>query len=96
MLFRSFSLILKGDLVGKRSDLVKMLKANSIESRPIVAGNFTRNPVLKHLNHAPIMDMQHADIVHTEGLFVGNHHFDISREIEYLVEVLGKFERSYR
>ena len=90
-----FSLVLKGELIGKRSDLVKVLKSHSIESRPIVAGNFTKNPVLKHLNHAPIANMQNADLVHSDGLFVGNHHFDLSREIEYLVEILSEFEREY-
>jgi CDP-6-deoxy-D-xylo-4-hexulose-3-dehydrase len=88
-----FSLVLKGVLRGKRNQLIKHLTAEGIESRPIVAGNFTRNPVLKHLNHVKIPDLPVADEIHSNGLFVGNHHYDLSEQLNHLQGVLRKFVR---
>ena len=88
-----FSLILKGKLAGKRPQLVEELGVNQIESRPIVTGNFTRNPVIKHLNHAPLPVLSGADLIHDQGLFVGNHHYDLKDQIERLHQVLTDFQK---
>jgi CDP-6-deoxy-D-xylo-4-hexulose-3-dehydrase len=34
--------------------------------------------------------LKNADLIHNNGFFVGNHHYDLSKEIEYLSEVLGE------
>ena len=88
-----FSLILKETLRGKRDKFVRHLIAQGIESRPIVAGNFTKNPVIKHLQHLPIPDLPVADEIHRNGLFIGNHHYDLSEQLNHLQSVLRKFVR---
>lgn len=90
-----FSMILHGKLSGKRMALVEALKKGGIQSRPIVTGNFTRNPVIKHLNHVEIPKLPGADLIHDHGLFVGNHHYDLSDQIHTLLNVLAEFERKY-
>ena len=90
-----FSLILKGKLRNRRSLLVEVLRENEIESRPIVTGNFTRNPVIKHLNHAPIQPLPGSDLIHDQGFFVGNHHYDLRIQIERLHHVLYKFQEGF-
>jgi CDP-6-deoxy-D-xylo-4-hexulose-3-dehydrase len=90
-----FSLLLDGPLSGKRSLLVQALNEADIQSRPIVAGNFALNPVMKHLRHDPIPALPHADDIHHNGLFVGNHHFPMDKQIERLSEVLEKFEETH-
>jgi CDP-6-deoxy-D-xylo-4-hexulose-3-dehydrase len=90
-----FSLLLDGPLAGKRSLLVQALNEADIQSRPIVAGNFALNPVMKHLRHDPIPVLSHADDIHQNGLFVGNHHFPMDKQIERLSEVLEKFEETH-
>jgi len=90
-----FSIILEGKLRGHRGALIDALDAAQIESRPIVTGNFTRNPVIAHLDHAPIGALPGADQVHDQGLFVGNHHYDLTGEIDTLAEVLDQFQRRY-
>lgn len=86
-----FSLILEGKAFGKRRQLIAGLEKAGIESRPIVTGNFTRNPVIKHLEHSPISSLPGADLIHDQGLFVGNHHFDLKEEIDLLLQVLTDF-----
>jgi len=83
-----FSLILEDELSHKRSEVVKHLENSGIDCRPIVAGNFAKNPVLTHLNHADIPQLPMADKIHVDGLFVGNHHFDLSKELKLLKEVI--------
>ncbi len=90
-----FSLVLQGKLKGKRTDLVAALNAAEIDSRPIVTGNFARNPVIKHLPHTPLTSLPAADDIHENGLFVGNHHYDLSKELDLLVETLTTFERRF-
>ena len=90
-----FSLLLRGALAGKRKKLVSALNLAGIESRPIVAGNFTLNPVMKHLNHEDLPPLPVADMIHSNGLFVGNHHFDLTSEIDLLLNLLADFERKY-
>lgn len=90
-----FSLLLEGPLAGKRSQLVAALTAAGIQSRPIVAGNFAQNPVMKHLRHDPLPQLNNASYIHLNGLFVGNHHYPMSAQIERLVEVLEKFEENH-
>lgn len=89
-----FSFLLKGPLEGRRRDVVEAFTEAGIESRPIVAGNFTRNPVIERLDADTATDMSAADRVHFNGLFIGNHHYDISLELEQAAEVLKSVARS--
>ena len=90
-----FSIILDGEMKGKRRQLIAELGKARIESRPIVTGNFTRNPVIKHLEHSPIPALPGADLIHDHGLFVGNHHFNIKEEIDHLLQVLSDFSKGH-
>ena len=86
-----FSMVLTGKLKGHRAELVEMLSQAGIESRPIVAGNFTRNPVISHLSHSIHGDLAAANEMHDDGLFVGNHHFGLSEEFNLLKNTLQSF-----
>jgi CDP-6-deoxy-D-xylo-4-hexulose-3-dehydrase len=86
-----FSLVLTGKQIGRRADLINALKAQSIAVRPIVAGNFAKNPVLKHLPHVALSELKNADQVHDEGLFIGNHHYEMNHEFELLENALTAF-----
>lgn len=86
-----FSLVLTDQLVGERTKLVEIFSKYGIASRPIVAGNFTRNPVMKHLNHVALPDLPNADQIHENGLFIGNHHYEMSEEFDLLRDALKEF-----
>ena len=85
-----FSLILKNDSPINRKKLVQTLFKNNIECRPIVTGNFLKNKsVLKFFDYRVSGTLENAEHLDLNGLFVGNHHFDISRQIKYLKSVLN-------
>ena len=88
-----FSLILNEELSGRRKKLVEVLRKFSIAVRPVVAGNFTRNPVIQHLPHVAIGELPNADKVHTDGLFIGNHHYEMNEEFNLLQDALTEFRK---
>jgi CDP-6-deoxy-D-xylo-4-hexulose-3-dehydrase len=83
-----FSMVLREDSGISRAALAGALKAADIECRPIVAGNFLRNPVIRHMPHVVHGTMRAADYIHDHGLFVGNHHYDVTEGLERLKTVI--------
>lgn len=86
-----FSLILREKSPISRSDLTKILVENRIECRPIVTGNFLKNrEVLEYFDYEVCGSMVNASYVDQNGLFIGNHHVDIAREIDLLFSAICK------
>ena len=86
-----FSLIFDKPETLSRKQAIEKLKKNGFEFRPIVAGNFTKNPVIKYCDVEEINQrkLPNSNLVHECGLFIGNHHFDISAQLIKLKEVIG-------
>lgn len=61
-----------------RDGLGRWLEADGIETRPILAGNLTRQPAVTESGHFP-----GADRVHDQGLYIGLHPFpsDVERVV---------------
>ena len=66
----------------------KLLK-NNIEVRPIVTGNFTKNPVIKYMDYEITGNLVNANYIHENGFFVGNHSTEINSKMENLFNVLN-------
>lgn len=88
-----FSFILKDSCKFTRKDLLKYLAEKQIETRPIVAGNFTKNEVLKYFDYEVFGEMKNAEYLDKNGFFVGNHQFDIKDKIDYLYDSIMEFCR---
>ncbi|QEE60857.1 DegT/DnrJ/EryC1/StrS family aminotransferase [Salinibacterium sp. dk2585] len=84
-----FSLVLEGSLAGRRAEVARALEAAGVEARPIVAGNFARNPVMRYLDAVVPDELPAADKVHVDGLFVGNHHYPVEPGIDLVFETLS-------
>jgi CDP-6-deoxy-D-xylo-4-hexulose-3-dehydrase len=79
-----FSLLIRPDAGITRAALVEKLAAARIECRPIVAGNFAKNPVMVHIPHVIHGDLPNANYIDKFGLFIGNHHYPIPELIPIL------------
>ncbi len=88
-----FSLVLNGKLSGKRKEILTTFSDHGIETRPIVAGNFTTNPVMKHLDYAELQEFPIAERIHKDGFFIGNHHLDFRDKIKMVYEVFNDFAK---
>lgn len=81
-----FALIVKPDAPITRDTLVTKLAAANVDVRPIVAGNFAKNEVMKWFDYTIHGKLKNADYIDKNGLFVGNHHYDLKEKINYLFE----------
>lgn len=76
----------------RRRRLIKLMDKHGIESRPIVAGDFTKNPVYKYLDAEISGDLSGANLIHNSGFMVGNHHLDLADQINTLCKLLVESE----
>ena len=71
-----------------RGPVLDSLRDAGVETRPIVAGNFTLNPVIEHIDHSIYGDLRAANRIHNQGFFVGNHHYDITEQLNEFKRIL--------
>jgi CDP-6-deoxy-D-xylo-4-hexulose-3-dehydrase len=84
-----FSLVLEPDAGIDRKQLVEALRAEGVETRPIVTGNFAKNDmVLRHIDHEIHDTLPNADEIDGRGLFIGNHHWPLHQQLPYLRSAL--------
>lgn len=84
-----FSLIIKENAPYNRAELVRLLRKNGIECRPIVTGNFLKNKeVLEYFDYEISGTLEASEYLDEHGLFVGNHQNDIEQEILLLAQIL--------
>ena len=86
-----FALIIRDNAPFTRRTLLNYLAQKNIETRPIVAGNFTKNKVLQFFDYELCGEMRNAEYLDKNGFFVGNHQFDIKDKIDYLYDILNEF-----
>ena len=87
-----FGMTLHDGLRGRRDEVIAKLESLGVECRPIVAGNFTKNPVIKLMNHTTLQEYPNADLIDTDGFFIGNDCIDLEEKIEAVGEVINNFE----
>ena len=83
-----FSMIVSPDANINRKEILGALEENKIEARPIVTGNFIRSESLKYYDYSIHNELHNADLVHNQGFFIGNHHYQLDDEIQYLKKIL--------
>ena len=82
-----FSMVIRPGSKLTRPVLVKKLNEAGFECRPIVAGNFAKNEVVKYFDSETPFPLNNASHIDTHGLFVGNHHYEISEAISALAQL---------
>jgi CDP-6-deoxy-D-xylo-4-hexulose-3-dehydrase len=82
-----FSLVIRPNSKLTRKALVVKLNALGFECRPIVAGNFAKNEVVKYFDSEVHGSLKNAEHIDQNGLFVGNHHYPIPEAFEALAKL---------
>ncbi len=72
-----FSLVPRPGSFITRDQLLARLRAVGFECRPIVAGNFAKNEVVKYFDSEVYGTLENANYMDDNGLFVGNQHYPI-------------------
>lgn len=84
-----FSMVLRDPKRLGRARVLEALRAANVEVRPVVSGNFLRQPVVKLLDRRVVGRHPNSNRVHDHGFFVGNHGFDLRDQIDLMREVLA-------
>jgi CDP-6-deoxy-D-xylo-4-hexulose-3-dehydrase len=82
-----FSLVIRPGVGLTRDELLSKLNALGFEVRPIVAGNFAKNEVVKYFNSEVSGELTNAEHIDGNGLFVGNHHYSIADAVRQLKSI---------
>jgi dTDP-4-amino-4,6-dideoxygalactose transaminase len=85
-----FALIVKPEAPFTRAQLVDAFKQHGVECRPIVTGNFLTNSVMQYFDYRVAGDVKNAEYIDTQGLFVGNHQYDLSAQLDVLLDIVNK------
>lgn len=75
----------------KVSDLKKVFSENGIEYRPIVSGNLLLHPAFKKYEVITNKEKLNVDILHKNGVYVGNNHFVNKDQMNLLREIIDNF-----
>jgi CDP-6-deoxy-D-xylo-4-hexulose-3-dehydrase len=69
---------------------------HGIEYRPVVSGNLLAQPFLKDYNIETTKKRTNADIIQTQGVYIGNNHFVTEADMKFLDKVVGEIYEQFR
>ena len=73
-----------------KSKLISLLNKYKIEYRPVVGGNLLRQPYLKDYSIVGKTENLNVDIIHENGIYIGNNQFVSNRDMKLLETILGE------
>jgi len=85
----SFTMVVRPEAELGRPRVLDRLRAAGIEYRMVTGGSFPRHEAIRHFDHE-IHSCDQASLVHDNGFFVGNHIYDLRRELDELRAVLDE------
>lgn len=86
----AFTLIIRPEAEIDRAALFDGLTKAGIDYRIITGGNFLKHEAVAHFDHSVVNGgTPNADLAHEHGFFVGNHAYDLTRQIDYLKQTLN-------
>ncbi len=89
------SLMVRPEAPFGRKALQAFLEARRIETRPIVGGNLARQPVMQYVRHRLGGPLSNADLIHHNGLMIGNHADLTAVQEDHLIACIAEFMESY-
>jgi len=75
-----------------KQKLITVFNKNKIEYRPIVGGNLLRQPYLNQYHCLSIKNGLNVNVLHTNGIYIGNNQYVKHRDMMKLENILGEFE----
>ena len=71
-----------------KNKLIQLFNHNKIEYRPVVGGNLLRQPYLKDYFISDKSKNLNADIIHENGVYIGNSQFVTRRQLNRIDDIL--------
>ena len=74
----------------RRAEIVKDLKDNNIEVRPLICGSLGTQPYFVKYNGAPII-LKNAALVDSAGFYIPNHAEMTINQVETVIQIINKY-----
>jgi dTDP-4-amino-4,6-dideoxygalactose transaminase len=88
-----FGMILNDKAKFNRQNFISALEEQGIETRPIVCGNILENEMTKFFDYTTYGEFNVSKRIHKDGLFVGNHHVDITKGLKNLYDCICQLSK---
>ena len=79
-----------------RSEIVRFLEANRVETRSLFAGNLLRHPAFQDIPHRIVGDLTNTDTVMNRTFFVGVYPGLDPARLDHMASVFDRFMRGER
>ena len=73
-----------------------VFKDGGIEYRPVVAGNLLSQPFLKDYKIETNKKTTNAELLHSQGVYIGNNHFVTEEDMKYLEKIVEDINEIFR
>lgn len=83
-----FAMTLRPGAELTRKQLLDRLRAENVDVRPIVAGNFVKNEVIRFFDYRVAGDLAGAERIDTHGFFIGNHQIPVGDKLKAVRAIL--------
>lgn len=93
--WHGFPLLVASQSPFGKVELCRYLDDHGVETRPIIAGNFARQPIAQDHPRIIADDLPGADRIHNDGLYIGISSFDDPDGTAYVGEVVADFMRAH-
>jgi len=84
-------LMVSNDAPFNRKEIVEYLENNGVETRPMVAGNITKQPVMSKIKLYYDEPLCGADEIHQRGFYMGLSPMFSEEKIDKLISLVNKF-----
>jgi len=91
--FFGYAITIKENASFSRKEMTDFLESKGIETRPIMSGNFTEQPVSKLLQWDKHGELKNSKLIMQNSFFIGNHLQILEKEREYVVDTFDEFFR---
>ena len=79
-----FTFIIKKNINLTRDEVLKFFDKYGFEARPLAAGNFTKNLVIKYFNYSIPYELNNSDYIHNNAFVIGNNPHKMNKEFKKL------------
>ncbi len=87
----AYAITVKPDAPFTKQEMVDFLEARKIETRPVMAGNITEQPVSEFLNFRVSGDLSNSKLIMSNSFFFGNHQHIGKAQRDYIADSIEEF-----
>lgn len=77
--------------VADRSKIIEFLESRKIRTRPIFAGNITKQPMMDHISYLVERDLHNCDRIMNDAFWIGCHPELSTAQLDYVIESFADF-----